>query len=128
MREISFKFASERSVSFIILNSNSSFFLSLFNLGELCEPNSDFQALKSVESLRARLSAAGYGADGEQPVKDTIASCGSGVTACYIALAIDEIGGDMSKVKVYDGSWSEYGLEGEIGGGDIEVGPGPEQV
>ena len=94
--------------------------------GELCEPNCDYQVLKGVDSLRARLAAAGYGTDGEQPVKDAIASCGSGVTACYIALAIDEIGGDMNKVKVYDGSWSEYGLEGDSGGGDIEVGPAPD--
>ena len=39
----------------------------------------------------------------EQPV---IASCGSGVTACVIALALHEI--KRNNVSVYDGSWSEY--------------------
>jgi len=36
-----------------------------------------------------------------------IASCGSGVTACMIALAYFTIG--YKDVSVYDGSWAEYG-------------------
>jgi thiosulfate/3-mercaptopyruvate sulfurtransferase len=36
-------------------------------------------------------------------------SCGSGVTACILALAADLAG--YSKTTVYDGSWSEWGLE-----------------
>ena len=36
-----------------------------------------------------------------------IFSCGSGVTACILALAAEIAGFD--KVKVYDGSWSEWG-------------------
>jgi len=38
-----------------------------------------------------------------------IFSCGSGVTACIIALAADLTG--YSSLAVYDGSWSEWGLE-----------------
>ncbi|MFD3516847.1 sulfurtransferase [Streptomyces sp. NPDC058657] len=39
-----------------------------------------------------------------------VVSCGSGVTACVLALGADLAGhGDAS---VYDGSWSEWGLEG----------------
>jgi thiosulfate/3-mercaptopyruvate sulfurtransferase len=39
-------------------------------------------------------------------------SCGSGVTACILALALQRIGVDQ--VAVYDGSWSEWGLPGEL--------------
>ncbi len=38
-----------------------------------------------------------------------VASCGSGVTACIIALAAEEIG--LGPVRVYDGSWAEWGQE-----------------
>ncbi|MBA6392053.1 sulfurtransferase [Colwellia sp. BRX10-3] len=36
-----------------------------------------------------------------------IMSCGSGVTACVLALAADIVG--RNDVRVYDGSWSEWG-------------------
>ncbi len=36
-----------------------------------------------------------------------IASCGSGVTACIIALALEIIG--KKDIPIYDGSWSEWG-------------------
>lgn len=42
-------------------------------------------------------------------------SCGSGVTACILALAADECG--YRDLSVYDGSWSEWGnsaLSGEL--------------
>ncbi len=38
-----------------------------------------------------------------------ITTCGSGVTACAITLALHEIG--HMNVSVYDGSWSEWGQE-----------------
>lgn len=38
-----------------------------------------------------------------------ITTCGSGVTACILALAATEAG--YTDVKVYDGSWAEWGLE-----------------
>ena len=38
--------------------------------------------------------------------KTIITSCGSGVTACVLAFAIEKLGG---KAALYDGSWSEYG-------------------
>lgn len=41
--------------------------------------------------------------------KEFIFSCGSGVTACILALAA-EISG-FENVKVYDGSWSEWGKD-----------------
>ena len=41
-----------------------------------------------------------------------ICSCGSGVTACILAFALQRIGFDA--VAVYDGSWCEWGLPGEL--------------
>ena len=41
--------------------------------------------------------------------KDTelVMTCGSGVTACGLAIAANSLG--FKNVKVYDGSWSEWG-------------------
>ena len=36
-----------------------------------------------------------------------ITSCGSGVTAAVLYLALDEIG--CTKISLYDGSWAEWG-------------------
>jgi len=54
------------------------------------------------DALRARLAAAG--ADGARPV---VTSCGSGVTATVITLAMARAGLPIG--AVYDGSWSEWG-------------------
>jgi thiosulfate/3-mercaptopyruvate sulfurtransferase len=52
--------------------------------------------------LRRRFAAAGV--DLGRPI---VASCGSGVTASTVALALYQLGRD--DVAVYDGSWSEWG-------------------
>ena len=54
------------------------------------------------EELRARLAAVGV--DGSRPV---VTSCGSGVTATVITLAMARAGLPLG--AVYDGSWSEWG-------------------
>lgn len=41
--------------------------------------------------------------------QELVFSCGSGLTACIIALAAHETGHE--KLSVYDGSWSEWGQE-----------------
>jgi len=43
--------------------------------------------------------------------KPIIASCGSGVTAPILCLALADIG--INSMRVYDGSWSEWGLPGD---------------
>ncbi len=46
----------------------------------------------------------GAGVDLKRPI---IASCGSGVSACVLAIGLYELG--RADVSVYDGSWSEWG-------------------
>ncbi|KAI8469581.1 MAG: thiosulfate sulfurtransferase [Monoraphidium minutum] len=60
--------------------------------------------LKSPEQLRAAFAAAGIDAD--RPVA---ATCGSGLTACILALALHAATRGASLPAVYDGSWCEWG-------------------
>jgi thiosulfate/3-mercaptopyruvate sulfurtransferase len=57
--------------------------------------------LKPANKLREYLSTKNV--DLEQPIT---ATCGSGVTAAVIALALEVVG--APKVAIYDGSWTEY--------------------
>lgn len=57
---------------------------------------------KSADELKAAFDAAGI--ETEKPIATT---CGSGVTACTLALGLYLIGRD--DVAIYDGSWSEWG-------------------
>ncbi|WP_299539697.1 sulfurtransferase [uncultured Streptomyces sp.] len=45
-----------------------------------------------------------------------VVSCGSGVTACVLALGATLAG--RTRIAVYDGSWSEWGLTGPVDGAD----------
>ncbi|MBF0372918.1 MAG: 3-mercaptopyruvate sulfurtransferase [Alphaproteobacteria bacterium] len=56
----------------------------------------------SPEVIRERFQAAGV--DLKRPI---VASCGSGVTACVLALGLHLIGRDDA--AIYDGSWVEWG-------------------
>ncbi|WP_340109902.1 3-mercaptopyruvate sulfurtransferase [Pikeienuella sp. HZG-20] len=58
--------------------------------------------MKSVEETRALFEAAGV--DLARPV---ITTCGSGVTAAILSLALARLG--HRKTALYDGSWSEWG-------------------
>ena len=66
---------------------------------ELLAPD---QTLLPSAELRKRLAAAGV--DGSRPV---VTSCGSGVTATILTLAMTLAG--MPPGAVYDGSWTEWG-------------------
>jgi thiosulfate/3-mercaptopyruvate sulfurtransferase len=69
--------------------------------------------LKPAAQLRGIF--AGAKVDPNQPV---VASCGSGVTAGVIALALAMLG--RPDAAVYDGSWTEWGADANL---PIETGP-----
>ncbi len=60
--------------------------------------------LKSKEALEALFAEQGIGGRGA-----VVCTCGSGVTAGIIALALARIG--RWNAPVYDGSWAEWGAQ-----------------
>lgn len=74
--------------------------------GSISVPSSELLnangTLKSSAQLRALLTAAGV-----TPGRSIVTSCGSGVMASLLALAVDVAG--FGPAAVYDGSWTEWG-------------------
>lgn len=62
--------------------------------------------MKSAEQLTAVFEAAGV--DLARPI---VTTCGSGITASTLALALARMGRD--RTPVYDGSWADWGREGD---------------
>ena len=71
-------------------------------------------SLKAPDALRAAFAE--HGIDLKKPI---ITTCGSGVTAAILALAVEEAGGKVE--GLYDGSWAEWGSRA-----DCPVVTGPE--
>ncbi len=69
--------------------------------------------MKAPQALRAVFEAAGV--DLDRPV---ITSCGSGITAAILSLALERL--SHRKHALYDGSWAEWGMYG-----DLKVATGP---
>jgi thiosulfate/3-mercaptopyruvate sulfurtransferase len=63
--------------------------------------------MKSVTQLRDIFTAAGV--DLTKPV---ITSCGSGITAAILSLALERIG--HRNHALYDGSWAEWGMYADL--------------
>jgi len=87
-----------------IPGSHNVFFRDLLN---------DDWTMKPADELRAIFDASG--ADMSKPV---ITTCGSGVTAAILSLALERIG--KTDHALYDGSWSEWGMYDDL---PIETGP-----
>jgi thiosulfate/3-mercaptopyruvate sulfurtransferase len=62
--------------------------------------------LKRADELRRLLDAAGV-----DPTRPVVTSCGSGVSAALINLALFEIG--ARNAGLYDGSWAEWGAQAD---------------
>lgn len=76
-----------------IPGSRNVFFMDLLNADK---------TMKSADALRAVFESAGVDLS-----KPAITTCGSGVTAAVLSLALERIG--KSDHALYDGSWSEWG-------------------
>jgi len=79
---------------------------------DLLDPQT--RKLQSLDAVRARFDRAGLRAG--EPV---LLSCGSGLTACILALGLHLAGRD--DWKVYDGSWDEWGRRADL---PVETGEG----
>ena len=73
----------------------------------------DDAALSDTAAIRRAFEDAGV-----DPARPVIATCGSGITACTLALALAAIGAEQ--VAVYDGSWSDWGSRADA---PVEGGP-----
>lgn len=68
--------------------------------GEVLRPDG---TMKDEDGIRAALAA-----EGVDPARALIATCGSGVTAAILALALERLG---RSAALYDGSWAEWGAD-----------------
>jgi thiosulfate/3-mercaptopyruvate sulfurtransferase len=71
--------------------------------------------LQNPETIRRAFEAAGV--DLDAPI---VTSCGSGVNAATLTLALEAIGVGVDRSALYDGSWTEWG-----GRDDTEIATGP---
>lgn len=74
------------------------------------------RTMRPVPELRERLLAAGVPL--EALVKPgggaVVTSCGSGLTACIVGLAMHQVGMPLESWSVYDGSWTDWGTDPDV--------------
>jgi thiosulfate/3-mercaptopyruvate sulfurtransferase len=64
--------------------------------------------LKDPDAIRQAFDTAGV--DLDRPI---VTSCGSGVNAAVLTLALETIGVAAERTAIYDGSWTEWGSRGD---------------
>ena len=75
--------------------------------------------MRPEAELRAAFEAAGVSlGEGRAPI---VASCGTGVTACVLLLALSVLGDEHC--VLYDGSWTEWGDPALADSCAVETGP-----
>lgn len=72
--------------------------------GTLLNPDG---TMKDAAGLRAAFEAGGV-----DPDRPAITTCGSGITAAILSLALARLGNE--DVALYDGSWAEWGMESDL--------------
>ncbi|RUO97734.1 3-mercaptopyruvate sulfurtransferase [Hyphomicrobium sp.] len=77
---------------------------------KLLNPDGTYKSADELKKLFADI--------GIDPSKPVVTTCGSGVTASMLALALAVVG--QTNAAVYDGSWAEWGQENGL---PIETGP-----
>ena len=72
----------------------------------LTEPNNTLR-LKSLDELQSIFRQAGV-APHQNSTKTIVCTCGTGVSACSLYLALLELGYSSDDMLIYDGSWEEW--------------------
>lgn len=66
-------------------------------------------AMLPATELKKVVLAAGVPEESLASSKQIVNTCGSGMTACIVHLALHQLGAPLDRLKLYDGSWSEWG-------------------
>ena len=80
--------------------------------GSLNLPFTDLLDPQRKTMLPPAALAQRFAAAGGDPARPVVATCGSGVTACVLALGLHRLG--VTDAAIYDGSWAEWGLPSEL--------------